>query len=140
MWEGFSFIFCLTHLNNNFDSSHGEFNVMTGNFDNFLGKRKKFHFRFLTCFWIYCAESSIFRGIHPEIFGKITFLRVFSKLLKKFLCRSRFQRGFRSKTWLFCFWCFLNSYTEDYLEFSIPVRLLAVITFLPQRIKERIDK
>ena len=94
VWEGFSFIFCLTHLNNNFDSSHGEFNVMTGNFDNFLGKRKKFHFRFLTCFWIYlCRVIYIQRHSSRDIW-KDNFSESFFKIAKEVSLSESFSKRF----------------------------------------------
>ena len=72
----FALIFCFKHLNSNrcFDSSREEFNVITGNSDNFLTREKSF----ILDFWLVseCISAKYFeweatlKGFFSKSFSK----------------------------------------------------------------------
>ena len=62
----FALIFCFKRLNSNrcFDSSREEFNVITGNSDNFLTREKSFILDFWLVSECIYAEAYVFRSIY----------------------------------------------------------------------------
>ena len=125
--RSFGLIFCFKHLYSNicFQSFLEKFNAFTWNLNKVLIREKSFVLDFWPGFEYASAESSVFRSIHPKLYRKIAFLKGFSKFLERFPWWSLFRKSYKPKQdsfmgvtlWSSFFWCFLNSYIKDYLEF-----------------------